>query len=190
MKKALSIVLVLVMALSLCTVALAGNDELATIGQAAKVEVKARSSAGGDAGTVYSVDVSWGAMQFTYTTGTYSTWDPDIHDYTEVSANNWIAQGNDITVSNHSNAAVKVNIAPDQGATWNPGSDTINVSICSDSGLTNAYQATTLANAETHAPGNPEGADSVTAFVKLAGAYTGSEQYTPIGNIVVSFAAA
>ena len=72
MKKALSIVLTLVMALSLCTAAFA-VEELVTIGQTAKVPIKARTQGEGDAGTVYSVDVEWGAMQFTFTTGNFTT---------------------------------------------------------------------------------------------------------------------
>ena len=189
MKKALSIVLTLVMALSLCTAAFA-VEELVTVGQTAKVPIKARTQGEGDAGTVYSVDVEWGAMQFTYTTGDFTTWDPDTHEDTIVAAGNWFAQGNNIKVTNHSNAAVNVNIAPDQGASVDTGNGTITIAITNDAAGQNAYSTTPLQNAETFAPGNPEGADSLTAFVKLTGTYSGPENFTTVANILVSFTAA
>ncbi len=66
-------------------------------------------------GTVYSVDVEWGAMTFQYETG---SWDPDTH--TAATGRGWVVYDNvndkvlgdvqdainRITVTNHSNAAV------------------------------------------------------------------------------------
>ena len=53
---------------------------------------------------IVSVDISWGAMEFTYNKG---NWDPQKHEYTnETGKNAWTANGNTITVTNHSNVDV------------------------------------------------------------------------------------
>ena len=68
----------------------------------------------GDSGaTVYSVDVAWGAMSFTYTVSSDGVWQPTSHTYTASTSEGgvWAASGNDITVTNHSNASVKAAFA-------------------------------------------------------------------------------
>lgn len=62
---------------------------------------------------VYSVDISWGAMTFTYTAASTGTWNPATHSYTGASAAawDWTAESNIITVTNHSNAAVTANLS-------------------------------------------------------------------------------
>ena len=53
---------------------------------------------------IVSVDISWGAMEFTYNKG---NWDPQKHEYTNGTEKNaWTANGNTITVTNHSNVGV------------------------------------------------------------------------------------
>lgn len=56
--------------------------------------------------TVYSVDVSWDAMQFTYTESGELIWDPVNHTYIDSTTGEWSAYGNTVTVTNHSNAEV------------------------------------------------------------------------------------
>jgi hypothetical protein len=55
---------------------------------------------------IVSVDVTWGAMEFTYTPADPGTWDPENHRYTDTADASWSASGNDITVTNHSNVGV------------------------------------------------------------------------------------
>jgi len=67
-------------------------------------------------GKVYKVDLTWGAMAFVFST--QIEWLPDIHMYTEGSANAWQATSfeggnNAISALNHSNAAVDVSFAID-----------------------------------------------------------------------------
>ena len=68
----------------------------------------------GEAPTVYSVDVSWGSMEFTYTDGAVSkTWDPSTHQYTEsVGEGSWSNQdgANKVTVTNRSNKALTATV--------------------------------------------------------------------------------
>ena len=63
------------------------------------------------AGTVYQVDVAFGEMQFTYTPEGNGEWDTENHQYVNKAAPKWEAAGNTITVTNHSNAAVTVNLS-------------------------------------------------------------------------------
>lgn len=61
------------------------------------------------ANTVYSVDVEWGAMKFNYTKSGSAVWNPEDHSYDRDGVTGiWNADGNTVTVTNHSNAAVNV----------------------------------------------------------------------------------
>ena len=80
-KKALTLCVAAILGLSSGTVAMA-----ATINSAGGTDshaVYGTYQPEGEAPTVYSVDVSWGSMEFTYTDGAVSkTWDPSTHQYT------------------------------------------------------------------------------------------------------------
>ena len=72
--------------------------------------VKATYSADTKAETVYSVDIEWGNMQYTYTIDSEGSWDPDTHKYTGASeGGRWSCDdgADEVKVTNHSNAAVK-----------------------------------------------------------------------------------
>ena len=71
------------------------------------IDVNARYAENVDYPTVYHVDVAWGEMEFTYTVSGEKLWDPEKHDYTITVTDGWTATGNEITVTNHSNTAVK-----------------------------------------------------------------------------------
>ena len=69
-------------------------------------DVKAKYSGGAAESEVYSVDVTWGKMEFTYSVGGTRTWNPATHLYDENVTAGWTEDGNGITVVNHSNAEV------------------------------------------------------------------------------------
>lgn len=77
----------------------------------AALDVQALVLEGGD-GPLYKVDIVWGAMRFTYSTG--RVWDPDEHRYTNIRIYDWIPEicytggNNQVIVYNHSNADVSV----------------------------------------------------------------------------------
>ena len=73
-------------------------------------DVKGTYQAGGASATVYSVDITWEDMSFTYTAAGQGTWDPENHSYTGGSEASWSSSKN-ITVTNHSNAAVTATAA-------------------------------------------------------------------------------
>lgn len=76
---------------------------------------------GQDGGTVYRVDITWGAMDFTYTDISKNGWDPNTHQYNSVvpAAWSWTEDTNKITVWNHSNTAVDASLSYQN----NPGYD-------------------------------------------------------------------
>ena len=57
--------------------------------------------------TIYSVDIVWESMEFTYTSASEGTWDPSTHAFTDNESASWSFANNKITVTNHSNAEVK-----------------------------------------------------------------------------------
>lgn len=62
---------------------------------------------GASSPTIYSVDIVWQSMEFTYTAASEGTWDPEAHAYTDKQNASWSFENNKITVTNHSNAEVK-----------------------------------------------------------------------------------
>ncbi|MEG0756551.1 MAG: InlB B-repeat-containing protein, partial [Oscillospiraceae bacterium] len=80
----------------------------------AGLDVQAQVLEGGS-GPVYKIDIKFGKMYFTYSTG--RTWDPNAHRYTDVRIYDWIPDAcytggnNEVTVFNHSNADVSVGFA-------------------------------------------------------------------------------
>lgn len=63
--------------------------------------------------TVYSVSITWGEMEYTYSQGAQGTWDPSTHTYRDSVASSWDWEegSNQVAVTNHSNAGVEVLLA-------------------------------------------------------------------------------
>ena len=110
MKKKTALVLTLAMVFSLAPLS-AYADTIDRVGGTANHDVTATyraDSSGGAGGTVYSVDITWGDMAFTYTAAA-GTWDPATHTTTGAEGGVWTVDengGNTITVTNHSNTGV------------------------------------------------------------------------------------
>ncbi len=75
------------------------------------IDVEAKYQDKTTSATVYSVDISWGKMQFIYTESGNRTWNPSSHTYTGKITSGWNAVGNTISVTNHSNADVTTSFA-------------------------------------------------------------------------------
>lgn len=112
-KKKTALVLTLAMVFSLAPLSVYA-DKITGLGGTASCDVKATyttdtsGGAGGAGGTVYSVDIDWGDMEFTYTAAA-GVWDPTTHTITGADGGTWKVNnegGNKITVTNHSNTAV------------------------------------------------------------------------------------
>lgn len=110
MKKKTALVLTLAMVFSLAPLSVYA-DTITKVGGTASHDVTATyraDSSGGAGGTVYSVDITWGDMAFTYTAEA-GIWDPATHKTTGAEGGVWTVDnegGNTITVTNHSNTGV------------------------------------------------------------------------------------
>lgn len=130
--------------------------------------------------TVYSVDVKWGAMKFNYTKSGNAVWNPEDHSYDRDGVTGtWNAEGNTVTVTNHSNAAVKADaaFAAETGVLGNSVTGTF------------ATPSTTL---DAGKEGNYAGADKEVFTLTLNGDPTdnfGGEE-TKIGTVTIDLSAA
>lgn len=112
MKKILTTLLSLALLCMMSVTAFAASPITSANGNDA-VSVKGTYVAGSAGATVYSVDIAWGSMEFTYTDASAGTWDPQNHTYNGAVAAAWSCaeEANKITVTNHSNAAVTAKLS-------------------------------------------------------------------------------
>lgn len=136
------------------------------------IDVEARYQDSTTVGTVYSVDISWGTMQFTYTERGTKEWNPDDHSYTESTTTSWTASGNTVTVVNHSNAEVTASFAFEALEAYNTLTGTFDVASKS---------------LKAGAVGGYDTADKVTAKLSLSGTLPESlTKFTKVGEITVT----
>lgn len=126
--------------------------------------------------TVYSVDVKWDSLDFTYSFSDDETnvWDPSDHTYgeTNYTGANWDKTSADIVVTNHSNEGVSVAAAIDT-ATKNGVTATLsNAEFALDTGVGLTYET----------------ADFETIGVSIEGVPTIEDGFT-IGTITVTISA-
>ena len=111
MKKILSFVLVLVMIFSLSVTAFAA-EEITNTNDSSSTDVHGTYIAGTSGGTVFSVDISWTDMNFTYYGASSPVWDPVTHTYSgEERESGWADSNAYIEVTNHSNTHINVNLS-------------------------------------------------------------------------------
>lgn len=171
MKQLFAGLLALVMVLSTgMTAAAAQNDTSMGTGDKT-VDVTASYHPSNEAETVYHVDIKWDSMSFSYTETGKKTWNPDTHTYSGDAGGKWDKTEASITVTNHSDVAVKVAV------TYTPKADT---------GITGAITngSATLSAGEVE---KPEQADSLTATLKISGQPNASvtEAGVTIGTVTI-----
>lgn len=108
MKKLLTFALVLALTLTLSVSAFAAT--VTTNGGSASIGVNGTYVPGAAAAEVVSVDISWGAMTFTYTGASEGEWNAETHQFENAAPASWKAEGNDITVKNHSNTEIEAEL--------------------------------------------------------------------------------
>lgn len=173
MKKLVSMLVVAALTCAMGTTAFAADQDGVKTGDYT-ADVKGTYQAGG-VGAVYSVDIAWTDMSFTYTGAGEGTWDPETHQYSESSEGAWTASNDSITVTNHSNAAVK--------ATASYQAETGYESTTMTFGNNEATVATAVGTEVASAP-------SATITVTPGGTLAESANGGKIGTITVSIAAA
>ena len=176
MKKKTALVLTLAMVFSLAPLS-AYADTIDRVGGTANHDVTATyraDSSGGAGGTVYSVDIAWGDMEFTYTAKA-GVWDPATHTITGADGGTWKVNnegGNKITVTNHSNTGVTATFSYAAAS----GYDSISGSFSNDS----LNLATAVGTEVSNAP-------SDSAALSLSGPLASSTPAsTTIGTITVT----
>ena len=107
MKKILSVILALVIALSLSVTAFAATNDGSS---PTDITVNGTFVSGTAAGEKISVDIVWEAMDFTYTAASQGTWNPVTHTYEGATKGGWSNNTPAITVTNHSNVAVNATL--------------------------------------------------------------------------------
>jgi hypothetical protein len=111
MKKILSFALVLVMIFGLSVTAFAA-EEITNTNDSSSTDVHGTYIAGTSGGTVFSVDISWTDMNFTYYGASSPIWDPVTHTYSgEEREAGWADSNAYIEVTNHSNTHINVNLS-------------------------------------------------------------------------------
>lgn len=174
MKKLVSMLAVAALTCTMGTTAFAADQDGVSTGSY-PADVKGTYQAGGSSAVVYSVDIAWTDMSFTYTDAGEGTWDPETHQYDGGAKAAWTASNDSITVTNHSNAAVK--------ATASYQAETGYESTTMTFGNNGATVATAEGTAVTSAP-------SATITVTPGGTLAESANGGKIGTITVSIAAA
>ena len=104
------VLLLLVFSFNLSAIAASGAVSGAGTGDT-NIDINAKYSNLVQKSSNVSVDISWGAMEFTYTVSGTQDWDPEEHKYTENTTAVWTASGNDIVVVNHSNKAIEATLS-------------------------------------------------------------------------------
>ena len=109
MKKLIATALALTMTLGMSTTALAaGNVDGAGVGLQDPIDVTAKYNDNTADSIVYSVDLTWEDMTFTYNESGTRIWNPDTHTYTDTTSAGWDKITAAVTATNHSNAQVTV----------------------------------------------------------------------------------
>ncbi len=171
MKRTISVILVL--ALSLCTGIIAFAADIDTDGGSTSKDVKG-TYVPRDTPIVYSVDVTWGSMEFTYTGAFEGKWNPNTHTYEESDPAYWSCEEGDniITVINHSNTAITV------AFNYTPGT--------SYAGITGSFSPSAI-NLQTAEESLPANAPSGSSELTLSGSLNESVVTpTVIGSVTVT----
>lgn len=114
MKKFFALALALALTMALAVTCFAAKD-ITAVGGSKSETVKVNYNEGGKSDTIYGVDVVFEDMTFTYTAASQGTWDPDTHTYKDIDAATWSKSSANVTVTNHSNAAIVATVAYDGG---------------------------------------------------------------------------
>ena len=161
MKKIFAAMIALAMVLSLSVAAFAaeGSNTGNKPGESQSIDVTAKTETSSSTETVYSVDITWESMTFTYVESETKVWDSATHTYSTTTTSGWDKTEAKITVTNHSNAAVTATVtyaASDESSgitgTITNGTDTL------DAGVEN----------------KPNEADSMVATLTISGTPTDS----------------
>ena len=180
-KRRFSAALTAVLAAALSFTGMASETKIESSGGTASHDVSAVYTPVKEAEVVYSVDIKWGSMEFTYTApDEVKTWNPESHTYSETLAGEgkWTNEekANEIVLTNRSNKALTAAITVEM--------------LNAYSGITPALTVNTLSledasiGATTSTPGT---ASEASTAITLKGALTDkTASKTTVGNVTVT----
>ncbi|MBR2890751.1 MAG: hypothetical protein IKC09_10805 [Oscillospiraceae bacterium] len=168
MKKLISLILALALVMSMSAVVFAEDQTNVNVGDYT-ADVTGTYVEGTTGGTIFSVDIAWAGMSFTYHAEQQPVWDVETHTYSEAVAAYWEGEGT-ITVTNHSNA--KISATPTY--TKNTGFESANMSFSTAKLL--------VASAESGS------AQTGTITVTPSGSLPANTEDTTIGTITIAIA--
>ena len=174
MKKLLSLILALALVMSMGITAFAAEGDQDGVQTGSySADVTGSVTTGGNGEAVYSVDIKWSGLSFTYNGGS-KVWDAENQKYniTSTDAEGWEESNGKITVTNHSNAAITAT------PTWNADDDYKDVTMAF--AYSNGTDTLELASAETNNAA-VEGTITVTPGGTLASTANGNA----IGQITI-----
>lgn len=114
MKKISAIILAAAMAATMSVSAFAADQPVNIDKDAGShdIDIKAAYQDNSTTPSVVSVDISWDAMEFTYTVSGEQNWNAADHDYDDNTSGSWDeTTNNTVTVTNHSNVGVTASFA-------------------------------------------------------------------------------
>ena len=135
MKKLISLSLAIILMLSFSIPAFAAEETGVPEGSY-NADVTGTYVEGTTGGTVFSVDISWSEMSFTYHARQEPVWDAENHTYSDAKVAYWEGTGT-ITVTNHSNA--KISATPTYNK--NTGFESANMSFSTDKLLVDSAES-------------------------------------------------
>ena len=163
MKKLLSMMLAFALVMSMSVTAFAAEDKDNKPGDSQDIEVTAKYTTVSET-TVYSVDIEWEEMTFTYAETGSKTWNPSDHSYTDTTSGGWNKTSATVKVTNHSNAAVNVEMEY--------------VASTTDTGITGTLSNGSKTELAAGVEGKYDEAASVTATLTISG--------TPNSNVAAA----
>lgn len=145
MRRLLSALLVPALLFSLSFSAFATAPETVGKDSNKEIDVTAKYQSSTSTPEVYSVDISWSSMIFTYTESSTKNWNASNHSYETESQGAWDKTTATVTVTNHSN--VSVNVSTNYTSTGATGITGVlnNGTAALDAGIEGDY-----AGADTH----------------------------------------
>lgn len=140
----------------------------------------------GSGDAVYSVDVVWDSMEFTYTAAGEGTWNPVDHTYDGQGEDpGWSSTSNTITVTNHSNQAVTAALTFEVEPAY---STKITGSFTDADGNPLEPSELKLASAAEVSLGDWKKAPTASAKLSLSGDPESFEESQMIGKVTVTIA--
>lgn len=155
MRKMFCALLTVTMLLAMSTTVFAERSDTIGKDSSKEIDVTAKYQSSATTPTVYSVDIKWDNMTFTYNETGTKTWNANNHSYSIENAQGaWDKTSATITVTNHSNVSVDV---------------TVTHTITEGFGIAGVLMEGSTATLDAGVEGNHAGADSHTATLIIIG---------------------